>query len=140
MNCTAACNITIAIIIVVGIMNALWMAIRERTSEIGTLRAIGMSKSKVLLMFLAEAVLLSIIASTTGALLGTGVTALINGAEIEITSQAVQYFLMSDTVLLELHTQTIVTAICIITFFNGFGALYPAWRAARVPPVVAMRA
>ena len=43
------------IIVVVGIMNALWMAIRERTGEIGTLRAIGMTRWKVLWMFNLEA-------------------------------------------------------------------------------------
>ena len=38
------------VIFVVGVMNALWVAIRERTKEIGTLRAIGMQRGSILVM------------------------------------------------------------------------------------------
>ena len=47
------------IVISVGIMNTLWIAIRERTREIGTLRSIGMQRGRVIAMFLSEAFLLS---------------------------------------------------------------------------------
>jgi len=51
--------ITILILIVaVGIMNTMWIAIRERTREIGTLRAIGMQRGAVLWMFLLESLML----------------------------------------------------------------------------------
>ena len=43
------------VIIAVGIMNTLWIAIRERTREIGTLRAIGMQRPRVMAMFVIEA-------------------------------------------------------------------------------------
>lgn len=127
------------IIVVVGIMNALWMAIRERTGEIGTLRAIGMTRWKVLWMFNLEAIILSVLAATAGALLGVGIATLVNVSQVEISSQAVQAFLMSDTLFMQLNAESILSAIMTITIFNGLGALYPAWKAARVPPVVAMR-
>src|SRR4029078_6464199 len=48
--------ITVLLIIIsIGIMNSIWIAIRERTREIGTLRAIGMQRRRVLVMFLIEA-------------------------------------------------------------------------------------
>ncbi|MEL6188803.1 MAG: FtsX-like permease family protein, partial [Myxococcota bacterium] len=46
------------VIIAVGIMNSMWMSVRERTPEIGTLRAIGMGRGQVLLMFVLEALIL----------------------------------------------------------------------------------
>ena len=55
------------VIIAIGIMNSLWIAIRERTREIGTLRAIGMQRPRVMAMFVIEAFTLG----STGAVSGT---------------------------------------------------------------------
>jgi ABC-type lipoprotein release transport system permease subunit len=54
------------VIIAVGLMNTLWISIRERTREIGTLRAIGMQQARVLAMFLVESFLLSAGAAVAG--------------------------------------------------------------------------
>ncbi|MBI5544833.1 MAG: ABC transporter permease, partial [Deltaproteobacteria bacterium] len=51
-----------------GVMSTMWIAIRERTREIGTVRAIGMHRRRVLLMFLTEAFLLGLLSTTAGAL------------------------------------------------------------------------
>ncbi|MFN7132956.1 MAG: ABC transporter permease, partial [Myxococcales bacterium] len=58
------------VIVVIGIMNTMWIAIRERTREIGTLRAIGMHRGRVLRMFLCEAGLLGLLGTSVGALAG----------------------------------------------------------------------
>ena len=50
-------------IIIIGIMNTMWIAIRERTREIGTLRAIGMHRREVLWMFLLESLMLGLFAT-----------------------------------------------------------------------------
>jgi putative ABC transport system permease protein len=54
-------------IIIIGIMNTMWIAIRERTREIGTLRAIGMHRREVLWMFLLESVMLGLLATRSTA-------------------------------------------------------------------------
>jgi putative ABC transport system permease protein len=54
-------------IIIIGIMNTMWIAIRERTREIGTLRAIGMQRGEVLWMFLLESLMLGLLATIAGA-------------------------------------------------------------------------
>ena len=59
-------------IIVIGIMNTMWIAIRERTREIGTLRAIGMQRRGVLRMFLLESLMLGLFGTIAGALAGAG--------------------------------------------------------------------
>ena len=50
-------------------MNTMWIAIRERTREIGTLRAIGMQRRAVLRMFLLESLMLGLVGTVGGALL-----------------------------------------------------------------------
>src|SRR5207253_488970 len=67
---TGMLTFVLLVIIAIGIMNTLWIAIRERTREIGTLRAIGMQRMRVLAMFVIEAFTLGIISTAVGALFG----------------------------------------------------------------------
>ena len=124
-------------IMIAGIMNTLWIAIRERTREIGTLRAIGMQQSGVARLFLIEAGMLGVLGAAAGVCLGALVTTLVNAANIHVPI-SVQLFLMRDTVRLKLEASTLVSAIALITVVTGVAALYPSLRAARRKPVDAM--
>ena len=55
---TAVLIVILIAIVVIGIMNTMWIAIRERTREIGTLRAIGMQRARRAWMFLLESIML----------------------------------------------------------------------------------
>jgi len=124
-------------IVIIGIMNTMWIAIRERTREIGTLRAIGMQRWGVLRLFLLESFQLGAIGTMLGALVGAGVALLLNSAKIDLPL-TVQLFLMSDTLYLAVHADMLVRAAIMITFITTLAALYPAYRAARLRPVSAM--
>jgi putative ABC transport system permease protein len=124
-------------IVIIGIMNTMWIAIRERTREIGTLRAIGMQRWGVLRLFLFESFQLGVIGTLVGALAGAGIAALLNAAKIKLPL-TVQLFLMSDKLFLSVHPGTLVQAAALITFITTLAALYPAYRAARLRPVAAM--
>jgi ABC-type lipoprotein release transport system permease subunit len=124
-------------IVVTGIMNTMWIAIRERTREIGTLRAIGMQRWGVLRMFLFESFQMGIIGTAAGAVGGSIVASLVNLAEIKVPL-GVQLFLMSDQLHLAVHLPSLVSAAVMITVITTLAALYPAYRAARLPPVSAM--
>ena len=124
-------------IVVTGIMNTMWIAIRERTREIGTLRAIGMQRWGVLRMFLLEAFQMGVIGTVAGGLGGTAVALLINSAKIQVPL-SVQLFLMSDRLQLAVHADMLVRSCIWITLITTLAALYPAYRAARLPPVSAM--
>jgi ABC-type antimicrobial peptide transport system permease subunit len=124
-------------IVVVGIMNTMWIAIRERTREIGTLRAIGMQRGAVLWMFLLESLMLGLGGTIAGAALGFGVAAALNAAHIHVGT-GMQFILMSDHVRLAVHGALLVFSIGLITLVTGLAALYPSMRAARLRPVVAM--
>jgi putative ABC transport system permease protein len=125
-------------IVVIGIMNTMWIAIRERTREIGTLRAIGMQRSAVLWMFLLESIMLGLAGTIAGAVLGAAVAAGLNAAQIHVGS-GMQFILMSDHLHLAVHGARLAGSIALITVITGLAALYPSLRAARLRPVVAMQ-
>lgn len=124
-------------IVVTGIMNTLWIAIRERTREIGALRAIGMPRGAVARMFLIETTLLGLLGAIVGVALGALISVLINSAQIHVPI-TVQLFLMRDTLVLALDPGALIRAIILITGVTGAAALYPSLRAARLKPVDAM--
>ncbi len=124
-------------IIVVGVLNALWVAIRERTKEIGTLRAIGMQRHTVLTMIVIEAGCLAVFGSILGAIAGVGATALINEAAIPL-SDSFQIFLMRDTLRLLVDMPTLATSVALISVITTLFALFPAYRATKLPPITAI--
>ncbi len=108
----------------IGIMNIMLASVSERTSEIGIRRAVGAKRGDVLAQFLTETVLLSGFGGLVGILLGVGMPRLIT----RLTGMS-----------------TLVTAWSVLLAF-GISALvglifgyYPARRAARMDPIVALR-
>jgi putative ABC transport system permease protein len=134
---TTVLMIILVAIVVTGIMNTMWIAIRERTREIGTLRAIGMQRGGVARMFLLEAVLLGAAGTATGALLGSGVAGVVNALHVQVPL-SVQLFLMSDHLRLLVQLPALLSAVVLLTAVSGVAALLPALRAARLRPVAAM--
>jgi len=125
-------------IVVIGIMNTMWIAIRERTREIGTLRAIGMQRGAVLWMFLLESLMLGLCGTIAGAVAGAAIAAALNSAHIHVGS-GMQFILMSDHLHLAVHGARLGGSVALITVITGLAALYPSFRAARLRPVVAMQ-
>jgi len=112
----------------VGMMNAQLMAVFERTREIGVLRAIGWSSRRVMLMILGEAILVSLAGGLLGLAIGWGLLYL-------LSSEMVVLGLVSTDVRPGLLLQAFV-----VVFLLGItGGFYPAWRAARMQPVEALR-
>ncbi len=124
-------------IVLVGVMSTMWIAIRERTREIGTLRAIGMHRRKVLWLFLLEALMLGLLGSCSGALLGTAIASVLNRAHLKVP-EAMQMVTMSDSLILSVHVAAVLVGVAFITLLAGLAALGPSIRAARLKPVTAM--
>ncbi len=124
-------------IIIIGVMNTLWMAIRERTREVGALRAIGMQRHTVLAMFVTEGALLALISSTAGAILGVLAAYGLNAAHLKMI-KGFQMVLMSETVTLLVNVPTVLLSLVVIAGVTTLGSILPAWRAARLQPVEAM--
>lgn len=131
-------TIVLSIIIVMGLINALWMSVKERTTEIGTLRAIGMQKGKVLWMFLLESLILSISSTAAGLILAAVVCHALNIAAIPIESDAFKMFLMTNNLSFSFgFAQAMTTFFSLVTFFT-LGSLIPAFQAAKLSPITAI--
>jgi putative ABC transport system permease protein len=127
-------------IIAVGIMNTMYIAVRERTREIGTLRAIGMSRGGVLRLVLIEALTLGFVATAAGALTGLVVAGAIDSARFRLDVEALRAILLADTLHLSAQLSDVVLAVVSFTLLTGLSALLPALRASRIAPVTAMHA
>jgi putative ABC transport system permease protein len=108
----------------IGVMNIMLVSVTERTREIGVRKAIGARRNSILAQFLIEAVTLSAIGGVIGVIFGSGLTLLLRyGLSVPAT----------------LSIFWIVTALVLCAFIGiGFG-VYPAWKAARLDPVEALR-
>jgi ABC-type antimicrobial peptide transport system permease subunit len=112
-----------------GMMNAMLMSVFERTREIGVLRALGWRRRRIVGMIVGEALVLALSGGLLGIVLGIGLNRLAS------LSPAVGG-LLSDTLNQTIVVQALVTALVL----GMVGGAYPAWRAARLAPVEAMRA
>ncbi|MFN0064375.1 MAG: ABC transporter permease [Myxococcaceae bacterium] len=129
--------VVLLIVISVGIMNTLWISIRERTREVGTLRAIGMQRRRVLAMFLMEGFTLGLLGTFAGAAIGGLACVLVNAAKMKVPI-AVQLFVMSDTLHFMVRPADVALSILIITGCTTVISLFPSFLAARMKPVTAM--
>ncbi len=125
------------VIVAVGIVNTLAIAIRERTREIGTLRAIGMQRTQVLRLTLLEAFLLGLGGAAMGAAAGAAIAAGLNATGIELP-ETMQYFLLQRDLHLALHAGRVVLAVAFVTGLTTVAAIWPSVWAARMRPVTAM--
>lgn len=111
-----------------GMMSAMVMSVMERTREIGTLRAVGWSRRRVLRMILGEAIGLSIMGGVLGVVLGLLLAWL--AAQIPGVGTFLEGVFSARIII-----QGIVTALAL----GVIGGAYPAWSAANLQPVEALR-
>ena len=108
----------------IGIMNIMYVSVKERTKEIGLRMAVGGKGSDILMQFLIEAILISITGGLLGVILGLGATVFIEKFLHWPTSVA-------------LYSIIISFAVCAVTgIFFGW---YPARKASSLDPITALR-
>lgn len=110
------------------IINTMAMSIAERTREIGVRRAIGASRRRVIRELVTEAGVIGTIGGVLGVTTGAIVVILAN----EVGRSA-------GTVLFELTVPTVLFALAFATILGVFAGILPAWSAARLDPVAALR-
>jgi putative ABC transport system permease protein len=108
----------------IGVMNIMLVSVTERTREIGVRKAIGAKRNNILVQFLIEAVTLSAVGGVIGVVFGSAISLLL---KYGIHMPAVLSFFWIATAL-------IMCALIGIVF-----GVYPAWKAARLDPVEALR-
>lgn len=115
-----------AIILIVGgivVMNIMLVSVTERTFEVGLRKAIGATRKQILLQFLIESSLLCVIGGLIGLVLAFGVTELIT-------------VLAGMTMTIEI--KYIIISILVSSGIGIIAGLYPAWKASKLDPIVAL--
>ncbi len=117
--------ITMIILLVGGIvvMNIMLVSVTERTFEVGLRKALGATRQQILLQFLIESALLCVVGGILGLLLAIGVTALIT-------------FMLEITMTVTIGY--IILSVGVSSIIGVVAGLYPAWKAARLDPIVAL--
>jgi putative ABC transport system permease protein len=121
--------LVLVVIISIGIMNAWWQSVRERTREIGTMRAIGLGREATLALFQIEALVLGVAGSTVGATLAAGIALGVDALALPITNQAVRAILLSETLHLVVPPAALWGSVLVLGVFSCLGAAIPSWRA-----------
>jgi len=115
----------------VGILNAMLMSVTERFSEIGTMKCLGALDSLIVELFLLETLFQGFVGTAIGIAIGLALVFL----ESLFTYGAEAWTLLPGATLAKLLGLCVLVGIGLTIA----GALYPAWRAAKMQPVDAMR-
>ena len=108
----------------IGIMNVLFVSVKERTNEIGILKAIGTPRFIILLEFLFESAAISLIGGVLGVGIGFGVIPLVKQFNVRV----------------EPNLTACLAALGFAVLTGTMFGLYPAWKASRLEPVEALNA
>lgn len=106
----------------IGIMNVLFVSVKERTREIGILKALGSSRKDILLQFLLEANFISILGGIVGVAVGYLLMPVVRLSGISVVSS----------------TAASVVALLFAIFTGTVFGFYPAWQAACLKPIEAL--
>jgi putative ABC transport system permease protein len=106
----------------IGIMNVLFVSVKERTNEIGILKALGCCKRDILLEFLMEASFMSFIGAVLGVLIALGITPIVESLNVRV----------------ELSVSGAVMSLAFGVVTGTIFGFYPAYKASNLIPVVAL--
>ncbi len=125
-------------IILIGVVNTLRMTIKERTREIGTLRAIGMQAKDVKNSFILESIYLTIIACVSGTILGVLIS--LGLSSIKFSSESALSFILIDGSIKFIYSpKQIALGIIVIVIITAVTAYFPARKASKINAASALR-
>ena len=109
----------------IGVINSMAMNVMERRREIGIMKAVGWSRSEVLRTFLLESTIMGFTGGVTGILIGV------------VGTSAITEFI--PALITDITPRLMLQVMVFSTLLGGLGGLYPAWQAASVDPIEALR-
>lgn len=108
----------------IGLMNIMLVAVSERTREVGLVKALGGTKSSIKLQFLLESIFISLLGALIGILLGV------------LLGNAVGALLKTEFII---PWAVMGAGIAICSIVGILAGIYPAWKASKLDPIIALR-
>ncbi|TPN86028.1 ABC transporter permease [Aquimarina algicola] len=113
---------------VVGVSNIMLIIVKERTKEIGIRKALGAQPGSIITMILQEAIFVTTIAGFTGLILGLTL--------LEFAGPMIQTNFIANP---SVNFNVAITTVLILILAGALAGFFPAWRAVRIKPIVALR-
>ena len=128
-------KIMLVAIVLVSIMNVMIMAVYERINEIGTIAAIGTLPGKIMALFVTEGFLLGVLGTAVGTVISLISIAAINAAKLTFDFGRQSNLVLAPTI----GAEDVITIMLIVIGIAGAASLQPAFKAARMDPITALR-
>ena len=110
----------------IGVSNIMLITVRERTQEIGVLRALGATPAKIITQIMCESVVLTLIAGVIGIIFGVGVLSILGSVIEELENLQISFFIA-------------ILALCILIVCGMLAGLLPSSRALKIKAIDALR-
>jgi putative ABC transport system permease protein len=117
----------------IGIVNTLFMAVQERTREVGLMKAMGLSSARVFSLFSIEAVVIGLVGSALGVLAAIGVGQLVGSVSGDLLTD------LPGLTLIAFEPVTVVAVVLGVMAIAFLAGTLPALRAARQDPISSLR-
>ena len=128
-------KIMLVAIVLVSIMNVMIMAVYERINEIGTIAAIGTLPGKIMALFVIEGFLLGVLGTAVGTVISLISIAAINAAKLTFDFGRQSNLVLAPTI----GAGDVITIVLIVIGIAVAASLQPAFKAARMDPITALR-
>jgi len=124
----------ILIIAAFGIGSVMYMLVNEKTSEIGMFMAMGASGRNIMNIFLLESGILGLLGGLAGAVLGLAVAFYLKSLEIKMEAPGGQEI----TLPVMINADSFLSIVLLAAALSVLAGLYPAWKASRLDPAIAI--
>lgn len=128
-------KIMLVAIVLVSIMNVMIMAVFERINEIGTIAAIGTSPGKIMGLFVMEGFLLGILGTAIGTVISLVSIYAMNVSQLSFNFGRQTGLVLTPTI----GGRDVITIVLIVIGIAVLASLQPAWKAARMDPITALK-
>jgi ABC-type lipoprotein release transport system permease subunit len=138
---------TLFTLVGLAILNSILMSVMERERELGVLLALGTRPGTIFSMVVLEGLILSVLSVALGLALGLATVQYMSTAGLDLaalmggdgTGLEVEGFAFDAIIYPRMNVMRTLNGVFMVVMVTVFAALYPAWKAARVPPVDAIR-
>lgn len=129
----------ILIIVAVGVLNTVLMSVLERTREYGVLRSLGTRQGQIIRLVLYEVAVMAVLSIVIGVVVGLGANYWLSQTGIKIGEGLTYGGVVFDTMKSEINARSFYIPAIAVLISAILVSLYPAGKAAKVPPAKAMR-